>query len=141
MNSLKKLAALSFQEWLLLFQALLILPPVTLSLKLIGLKKTQALLTRFSPKPTSNPLTILQAPTEARMVNAIAFRLGIACLGRSVALWWILRLRGIDSQVCLGVNKEQDEFHAHAWVEHEGNVLNDRPDVRERYNAFPSVSP
>ncbi len=60
------------------------------------------------------------------------------CLQRSVLLWWYLRQRGIDGQVCIGVRRDRatNELDFHAWVEHGGMVLNDRSDVRDQYATF-----
>lgn len=55
------------------------------------------------------------------------------CLSRSIVLWWRLRRRGLAPDLRLGVSLAGGEFAAHAWVEHEGRVLNDTPDVARRY--------
>jgi hypothetical protein len=51
-------------------------------------------------------------------------------------VWWILRARGFDSTVCFGVRTEDGHLEAHAWVEHEGNVIDDTEDVRVRYRPL-----
>ena len=73
-----------------------------------------------------------------RLVNAVAWRLPgrPACLTRSVTLWWLLRRRGIDSEIRIGVRRADGRLEAHAWVELEGVVLNDAQDVGERFAAF-----
>ena len=53
---------------------------------------------------------------------------GIAQLSQDVFL--IQLIAGI------GVRRQDGEFLAHAWVEREGAVLNDRSDVRLHYAAF-----
>ena len=59
------------------------------------------------------------------------------CLHRSMALWWMLRRRGFDGRLRLGVRKGRTAFEAHAWVEYAGDVLNDDPDVERRYEPLP----
>jgi hypothetical protein len=39
------------------------------------------------------------------------------CLPRALATHAMLRRRGIESRLCLGVAREQDGLAAHAWVE------------------------
>lgn len=62
------------------------------------------------------------------------------CLSRSLALVWLLRRNGHDADLRLGVSLHGGEFAAHAWVELEGLVLNDRQDVTTRYAPFPQSS-
>jgi hypothetical protein len=58
------------------------------------------------------------------------------CLHRSMALWWMLRRRGFDGRLRMGVRKGDAAFEAHAWVNHAGVVLNDDPDVEHRYEPL-----
>ncbi len=55
------------------------------------------------------------------------------CLRRSIALRHLLRRRGIASRLHLGVRSGEGMPEAHAWVSCAGQVLNDAPDVAERY--------
>jgi hypothetical protein len=61
------------------------------------------------------------------------------CLPRSLMLCWLLRRRGIDSQLHIGVRKGNGKMEAHAWVERNGVILNDQPDVNERFAAVRPV--
>ncbi len=54
------------------------------------------------------------------------------CLSRSLALWWMVRRAGVDATLQLGVSLA-GRFAAHAWVEANGQVLNDTQDVTTRY--------
>lgn len=45
------------------------------------------------------------------------------CLSRSLAVFSMLRARGVTAQLVLGVRSTP--FTAHAWVQHRGRVLND----------------
>ena len=53
------------------------------------------------------------------------------CLERSLVVWW---LAGDGAEIRLGVTPEGRRFHA--WVEQDGQVLNDVPDVAARYLPF-----
>jgi hypothetical protein len=48
------------------------------------------------------------------------------CLHRSLALHFWLRRKGLPSQLRIGVMKADGALMAHAWVEMEGRVVNDR---------------
>ncbi|WP_083224804.1 lasso peptide biosynthesis B2 protein [Sphingomonas panacis] len=45
------------------------------------------------------------------------------CLTRSLAMFSVLRARGVTANLVIGVRSEP--FSAHAWVQYEGTVLND----------------
>ena len=55
------------------------------------------------------------------------------CLHRSVALWWLLGRRGLESTLHLGARRTGSQLDAHAWVEHCGAVVNDDPAVLRDY--------
>jgi len=58
-----------------------------------------------------------------------------SCLRQSLLVWWLLRRREAPAELRIGVRK-QDGFSAHAWVEVDGQPVNDAGDVAERYAAF-----
>jgi len=53
------------------------------------------------------------------------------CLQRSAATACLLRNYGIPAQLVIGA--QQMPFKAHAWVEVEGRVVNDKPYMHEMY--------
>ncbi|MCI0724258.1 MAG: lasso peptide biosynthesis B2 protein [Acidobacteria bacterium] len=53
------------------------------------------------------------------------------CLQRSAAATCLLRRMGVPAQMVIGVQKLP--FRAHAWVEVEGNVVNDKAYTPEMY--------
>jgi hypothetical protein len=55
----------------------------------------------------------------------------VLCLQRSAATVWLLRRHGITAQLVIGA--QQLPFKAHAWVEVEGHVVNDKPYMPEIY--------
>jgi hypothetical protein len=62
---------------------------------------------------------------------------GARCLGRSLTTWYLLRRRGMDATVVIGADTpDLRTMPAHAWVELEGEVVGDDPDVRERLGSF-----
>jgi len=140
MGRLEQLRTLSFQEWRFLVTALLLLPVLKLSLRGWGFKRVYARLELASP--------MVAGPTEAlsdsdilslvHMVDIAAYHgLVLAnCLPRSLATWWLLRRRGVDSEIRFGVDRQSSDFHAHAWVEHKGSVINDSDDVHQRFAAL-----
>ena len=101
--------------------------------------------------------SVTSLETQAGKAKEIAFALAVAikfgpwrpwCLTRSLALAWLLKRRGIPFVIRIGVRRgttmgpERDSvgFSAHAWVEHDGIVLNDRQDVSLQFSAFDTGS-
>ena len=60
------------------------------------------------------------------------------CLDRSLLLWFVLLQHGLDGDLRIGVARSEDGsgIDAHAWVEFDGLVLNDAPDVATRFAVF-----
>ena len=144
---LTKLKTLSADEWQVLLSSVLLLPSIALALRLQGFKWTQAFLEKRAPEakntsnnsPSYSSEQLLQtAQSVARMVSAAAnhgpYRAN--CLKRSLATWWLLKRRGIETVLNIGVNRDEGDFNAHAWVEYMGNTLVEADDVTERYSTF-----
>ena len=55
----------------------------------------------------------------------------VLCLQRSATTACLLRQHGVDALMIIGV--QQMPFKAHAWVEVDGHVVNDRAYMREMY--------
>ena len=56
------------------------------------------------------------------------------CLQRSAATSCLLKSHGIFAQMVIGA--QQLPFKAHAWVEVDGRVVNDKPYVPEMYTVL-----
>jgi len=55
----------------------------------------------------------------------------VLCLQRSAATVCLLRRYGVSAQMIIGT--QQMPFRAHAWVEVDERVVNDKPYMREMY--------
>lgn len=67
---------------------------------------------------------------------------GPKCLTRSMVAWFLLRRRGFDAVLRLGVPLETGgTFEAHAWVELDGLVVWEPADVQERFGPFDLLLP
>jgi|SRR5260370_21249203 hypothetical protein len=58
----------------------------------------------------------------------------VLCLQRSAATTCLLRRAGVPAQMVIGA--QQLPFKAHAWVEVDGRVVNDRPYAPEMYSVL-----
>lgn len=61
------------------------------------------------------------------------------CLEQSLALYCLLRRRGIAVKYCQGV--QPFPFQAHAWVEYRGQVINDIAEHAEQFARLPDQLP
>jgi hypothetical protein len=128
-NNWRKFLGLSPAERHLFLAATLLLPAVALALRLVGLRRCQAVLTRLAPKGRS-AAPPGRAAAAARMVLAASRHAPCRadCLRRALVLWWLLRRAGLPGELRLGVRKRDGQLEAHAWVEHGGRPLEDCAD-------------
>ncbi len=126
-----QLKTLSLLEWQLLVTSAILLPLTALGLHLFGLKRTQQFMKYFAPNIPTTSLREEQKLHDgqivARMVS-VAANHGIYranCLKKSLVLWWLLKRKGIEAGLHIGVQKEGELLNAHSWVDINGNVLID----------------
>lgn len=139
----------------LFLRAAVLLPFISLSLRLRGFRATQSSLQKrlpsalaaisdqsSGPQASGTPAESTAALT-ARMVRSAARRTWgrPACLEQSLALWWLLGRQGIASTVRIGTRKTGQKFEAHAWVECDGVALNEVEAPHEHYAAFDEAFP
>jgi hypothetical protein len=58
----------------------------------------------------------------------------VLCLQRSAATTFLLKHYGVPSQMVIGA--KQMPFRAHAWVEVDGRIVNDKPYTAEMYSVL-----
>ncbi len=130
----------AWSERLVFLQALLLLPLADLALRVDRYQSIYEKLRKRTPLKGDLPQTpqLLAAQRYAQLVAAASRRnpFESTCLRRSLVLWWLLRRKGIDSALCLGVRKRADNLEAHAWVEVAGKVVNDSQEVVETYERI-----
>lgn len=84
------------------------------------------------------PAALARAQHVARLVAIAAAHspIHVACLHRSLVLWWLLRREGVPSQLRLGAHAGAGPFGAHAWVQYGGVALDQLPGDLARYRPF-----
>ncbi len=121
------------------WRAAILLPMIRVSLRNRGYNKTFASLQkRLSPALGEPAASVEQARKTTRMVRAALHYslLHFTCLEESMGLWYMLRSQGISPQLRIGVRKTNGKFEAHAWVEHNGEALNQPEATHQHYAAF-----
>lgn len=137
---LGQVRALSRGELLRLLVALVVLPPIAVSLRVAGLKRTLRVLGRLPRRREPAPGRSKAVATESARAVWIASRHGLVrarCLPRTVALWWLLRAQGVGSEIRVSARLERGDFDAHAWVERSGERLLASDDAVEWADRFP----
>jgi hypothetical protein len=138
----RRLRDLEADERLLLLQAPVALAMAGLALRRWGLAGTVERMTggRAGRRP---PPTEAARRAKARrlawcvQVTSAYLPWGVNCLRRSVVALWFLHRCGLEPQLRIGIRRGEDgALDFHAWVEYEGEVINDRRDVTDRYVRF-----
>ena len=136
---LRRFSALPGPAKVLFLRAVVLLPLLTLSLRVRGFGATQRFLQKFTAS-TKNGTPVAAAESlvvlTTRMVLAAARNSPIpsTCLERSLSLWWMLARQGIATQFRIGVRKDDEKFAAHAWVERNGVAIGE-PDASHLHYA------
>lgn len=100
-------------------------------------KDFAALYGKVRSSRTRAPSPIPKAPEEicaAVDVACIWYWKEVRCLQRSAVTTRLLRYHGIAAEMIIGA--QQMPFRAHAWVEVQGRVVNDKPYVVEVYGVL-----
>lgn len=132
---------LSGRERGIFFRTFILLPLVTTSLKTIGFRRTQAWLAlktsrAFVPLVEHTRTEVWRTTHLVRSARRWHI-LPSTCLSHSLVLWRLLRWQGIDSDIRIGIRRRTSgEVEAHAWIEWNGEVLNDCADVAAHYVPF-----
>lgn len=124
-------------------QAWCLLPLVWLGLRVWGLPRLHArLATGARALPTPSATQVPDARALGDAVNAAARHTPFpaTCLTRSLLLLWMLGRRKVASRLRIGVQMNNGQMAAHAWVECAGQPVNDRSDVAAAYAPFDDLA-
>jgi hypothetical protein len=119
---------LSWAERLLLLQSLLLIPAISILLRVLGFQRSLSVLDRLSRR-RCRALPSRSEPVDAKAICRLvgtAARHGLCeatCLRQALVVWFLLRRRGMPAELRIGVRKNAERLDAHAWVESNGGVL------------------
>lgn len=126
MERLRKLRRLTWAETFCLGQAWGLLWTLDIALLVIPFQSVLNFLRQVPSSTIRLPLgTGTDAPRLAWLIEraAIAGPTDGPCLRQTLVLLYMLRRRGQEGQVRIGVAREQGRFKAHAWLDQNGRVL------------------
>lgn len=127
--------ALSGSDWLLLARAWGLLVYYHLALKKVGFDLLQRRLA-FPARENNTPSDSLEVAWHLQRLVSLASRVHFfhaTCLTRACTLLWLLRRRGINSEMRIGVSRSGEAIGAHAWVEVLGEAIGEPEDIGERF--------
>jgi hypothetical protein len=118
------------------------MPMFWLRLRWGGISQFQKFLVRPDGKRPAS-LSAPRAEAIGLLVNSAArYSPGPAtCLTRSLVLAWLLRQLGPPALVRIGVRFVEGTLRAHAWVELDGQPVNDSPDIAGQFASFDATPP
>jgi hypothetical protein len=110
---------------------------IKLMLLVIGFARTHSFLhwrVRDLLTTTEPDAATLDVSARSIVAAAILIPGRIECLEQSLALWYLLRRRGVAVELAFGMR--QYPFGAHAWVTYRGEPLNEDREALRHYVAF-----
>lgn len=139
LRKLRRLNELSLGEWLILLQLAAVSLIVAITLRLVSLPRLIDLTSRGAENRWVSRLPVFHHQSEiSRLTNLTDIAAWIThsqgrCLMRSILLFWLLRARGEHAELLIGVSKETSDLESHAWIESQGRIMFDRPDMVGRF--------
>jgi len=85
----------------------------------------------YTVRPESSHCNAIEAIASAVDIACIFYPKPVLCLQRSALLVKMLRGQGVAAHLVIGAQKLP--FKAHAWVEVDGQIINDRLASREKF--------
>lgn len=135
----RNLRALTLREWGLVWEMVFVCVGVQVGLCLMPVSRFLSLLRHLPDHPqVSAPFPM----TEFQRFAAACFRRApwrMSCLAQSLVLLTLLRRRGLPARVRIGLAKHGERLRAHAWVEHDGQVLLDDPAIPQQFQSVMSL--
>jgi len=115
--------------------ALLLLVAADIALKVGGFRALHRAVQRWprSRGPAQGSAIITQICAAVDRAGTVYLKQAL-CLQRSAVTACLLRRRGMAAEMVIGCHKMP--FHGHAWVEIDGEVVNDKQKVRGFYSAL-----
>ena len=118
---------------------MLLLAAVDLSLRMFGFRRTARWSRRLTRSKGPASEAELVGKTIHRLLTATAFYPGRSkCLEQSIAGFVLLRRRGFDVRLRLGV--QPYPFSAHAWLELEGQPITESAERIAGFVIMPEVA-
>lgn len=120
-------------HWLQVRSLLLL---TSIGLQLFGFRKLQGVLLQPRSAPLHQDLAMARASASIVRSAARWNPMGTTCLTRSLVLCWLLQRQRLVAVLRIGIQRQDGQFRAHAWVEVDDIVITDSPNVAMRFLSF-----
>lgn len=118
----------------LFFRAFFMLLTYDILSTLCHFQTVYSLVGRWRVKENTKELGVIDRACMAVNYACVWYPKQALCLQRSFVLTYLLRKHGVAAQMVLGAQKLP--FKAHAWVEVDGQAINERSDVKATYGVL-----
>lgn len=138
---MKNLSRFSLSNGIWFLKAYLLIPVISVAMSLFGFAKVYDWITKTGVDKSRRFLLNKQQKVAEKIYFCVEAAchyhfLRAQCLHRSLIGFYFLKQRGIRVNLCIGVTKDADAFQAHAWLEYEGMVLGESPQVQAVYSLL-----
>lgn len=118
----------------------LLVPLTEIGIRTFGFKRTVRFLEYFArekKKPSERPQVLINRHSNYLYLFKKNFPFFGKCLAHSLSLWFILKKKGVSTDLRFGMKKQEGGLLAHAWLEFEGKPLASKSELEEDYTFFP----
>jgi len=138
---------LSWPERWFALKCIFLLQAISIGVRWFGFNPVHSWINRRVQDISTVPGSPKDLATQAVQLGAlvgVANRririLEVSCLPESLTVWWLLRRRGIQADLRLGVRKLDGRLDGHAWVETSNQVVSGNPNLAQDYSALDALS-
>ena len=127
---MRKFLAISGEKRALVLEAFRLMTVLTIGFRLAGARRMQSAVEvplGSAPAGGSDPSHQIRMARHSLLMVQRATGISGTCLSRSLALRAMLRKRGIDTTMKVGYRKKDGLIEGHAWLEYQGQTINDDP--------------
>jgi hypothetical protein len=128
-------------KWFL-FKAIILIQIIRFHIILIGYKSVMSVLNRLIPKKKIYNNNSLNLAYYNSIINRV-YKLPTPfcnCLAVSVGFGFILRKKGINTEIIIGVKTETTTIRSHAWLEYNGIQIPHNANNYKEFTPFSRVS-
>jgi hypothetical protein len=119
---------------ILFFQALFVLSAYDILSNVCGFRKIYSVVRGWKVNSETDGAGIIDSVCVAVNYACVWYPKQTLCLQRSFVTTYLLRKHGVAAQMTLGAQKLP--FKAHAWVEVDGRIINERSNVQANYAVW-----
>jgi hypothetical protein len=125
---LRTVFSFSARDWILLAQAWSLLLVIDIALRILPFRKVQIWMKSQQEKEISAAQAEILIRRSSDFVELAARNhlYPMTCLRRSLVKQYLLSQRGVNTDLFIGVRRNQEKLEAHAWLEYQGQPIGEK---------------